>query len=65
MTANTCLGTKAAVHEKVGAFFAGLAERTEAVKKRCRTKLQAGAEALTASLSKILHESKHVDPVCA
>jgi transposase len=65
VTANTCLGTKAAVQEKVGAFFAGLAERTEEVKQRCRTKLQAEVAALTASLTEVLHEPKHVDPVCA
>jgi transposase len=48
VTANTCLGTKAAVQEKVGAFLGGLTSRTEEVKTRCRTKLQALAEALTA-----------------
>ncbi len=47
VTANTCLGTKAAVQEKVGAFLDGLTSRTEEVKTRCRTKLQALAEALT------------------
>ena len=48
VTANTCLGTKAAVQEQVGHFFDGLTSRTEEVKTRCRTKLQALAEALTA-----------------
>ena len=47
VTANTCLGTKAAVQAKVGAFLDGLTSRTEEVKTRCRTKLQARAEALT------------------
>jgi transposase len=65
VTANTCLGTKAAVQEKVGAFFAALAERTEEVKRRCRTKLQAEAAAVTAGLTEMLHEPTHVDPVCA
>ena len=47
VTANTCLGTKAAVQEQVGAFLDGLTSRTEEVKTRCRTKLQALAEVLT------------------
>ena len=42
--ANLCLGTKAAVQEKLGHFFAQLAYRTEEVKQRCRTVLQARAE---------------------
>ena len=48
VTANTCLGTTAAVQEQVGAFLDGLTSRTEEVKTRCRTKLQALAEGLTA-----------------
>ncbi len=47
VTANTCLGTKAAVQEKIGAFLDGLTSRAEEVKTRCRTKLQALAEVLT------------------
>jgi transposase len=47
VTANTCLGTKAAVQEKVAAFLDGLTSRTEEVKTRCRTKLQALGEGLT------------------
>ena len=47
VTANTCLGTQAAVQEQVGAFLDGLTSRTAEVKTRCRTKLQALAEALT------------------
>ena len=46
VTANLCLGTKAAVQEKLGHFFAQLAYRTEEVKQRCRTVLQARAEEL-------------------
>ena len=45
VTANTCRGTKAVVQEKVGQFFDGLESRREAVKTRCRTKLQALAAA--------------------
>lgn len=57
VTANTCLGNKAKVREKVGQFFRGLAERTAEVKQRCRTILQARAEALS--------QSVHVDPTLA
>ena len=46
VTANTCFGTKAAVRQHVGAFLRGLADRTEEVKTRCRTALQAQALAL-------------------
>ena len=48
-TANLCLGTLAAVQEKVGDFFASLSKRREEVKHRCRTALQARAVELTAS----------------
>jgi transposase len=47
-TANTCLGTKAAVRTRVDSFFAGLQERKEEVKRRCRSLLQAEATALAA-----------------
>ena len=43
VTANLCLGTKAAVREKVGGFFTDLPSRREEVKRRCRTVLQARA----------------------
>ena len=45
-TANLCLGTRAAVREKVGGFFTDLTQRHEAVKRRCRTVLQAKADKL-------------------
>ena len=45
-TANLCLGTRAAVREKVGDFFAKLSHRREEVKHRCRTVLQARAAEL-------------------
>ena len=48
-TANQCLGTRAAVRDKVGDFFTDLTHRREEVKRRCRTVLQARAEELTAS----------------
>lgn len=46
VTANTCLGTKAAVRERVDGFFASLQGRKEEVKRRCRSRLQAEATAL-------------------
>ena len=49
VTANLCLGTRAAVQEKVGDFFANLDGRREEVKCRCRTVLQARAAELTGS----------------
>lgn len=64
VTANTCLGTKANVREKVGAFFAGLTQRTEEVKHRCRTALQARAEALLASTPQIT-AAQHAVPTPA
>ena len=45
-TGNLCLGTRAAVQQRVGSFLAGLAGRKEDVKHRCRTVLQSRAEAL-------------------
>ncbi len=46
VTANTCLGSKAAVQEQMQRFFVGLSARTAEVQSRCRRKLQALAEAL-------------------
>ena len=45
-TGNLCLGSKAAVQQRVGSFLAGLASRSGEVKRRCRTVLQSRAEAL-------------------
>ena len=39
-TGNLCLGTKALVQQKVSHFLAGLADRKDEVKRRCRTVLQ-------------------------
>src|SRR4051794_6709292 len=44
VTANTCLGTRAAVQEKMQGFFAGLPARTAEVQSRCRRTLQALAD---------------------
>ena len=46
VTANECLGTKAQVQEKMNAFFDGLTHRNDEVRHRCRTLLQARADAL-------------------
>ena len=45
-TGNLCLGSKAAVQERIGSFLAGLATQKEEVRRRCRTVLQSRAEAL-------------------
>ena len=48
-TGNLCLGSRAAVQERVGNFLAGLAglaSRRDEVRRRCRTVLQSKAEAL-------------------
>jgi len=50
VTANQCLGTKAAVQEKLGNFFDQLPYRKKEVKRRCRTVLQARVDVLTSSL---------------
>ena len=65
ITANLCLGTKAVVQEKLGNFFAQLAERTEEVKQRCRTVLQTRAEALPRAAQAISDHAIHVDSTWA
>jgi transposase len=65
VTANTCFGTRARVRDKVGAFFGGLTDRTEEVKRRCRTILQTKAETFTAEVHAILQSPTHVDPTLA
>jgi transposase len=65
VTANTCFGTKANVREKVGEFFHGLTHRTDEVKRRCRTILQARADAFTSAAQAILHPPSHVDSALA
>jgi len=60
VTANTCLGTKAKVREKVDAFFQHLTGRTEEVQRRCRTLLQAQADALLATDPLSQHPTDHV-----
>ncbi len=65
VTANLCLGTKAAVQEKLGNFFHQLAYRTEEVKQRCRTALQARAEALPSAAQASSYQTVHVDSTLA
>ena len=61
VTANTCFGTAAKVQEKMDGFFAGLAKRTTEAQQRCRTILQARADALMATVNQLLGQTKHVD----
>jgi transposase len=49
VTANTCFGTAEKVRAHVDPFFAGLADRPEEVKQRCRTALQSRADAWDAA----------------
>jgi transposase len=61
VTANLCLGTKAAVQEKLGNFFTHLAYRTDEVKQRCRTVLQSRAESLLRGAQASYSPTIHVD----
>ena len=61
VTGNVCLGTKAKVQEKMGQFFDRLAGRADEVKRRCRTTLQAQADALTITLAPMTQQPTHVD----
>ena len=45
-TGNLCLGSRAAVQERVSSFLSGLASRKDEVRRRCRTVLQSRAEVL-------------------
>jgi transposase len=65
VTANTCLGSKAAVQTQMHQFFAGLAGRTAEVQSRCRRTLQALAEEVTLTPHDALPHLSHVDPIGA
>ncbi len=65
VTANTCLGTKAKVREKVSAFLQGLSAHRDEVKQRCRTILQAQADALSQGTAGSLSPPNHVVPTLA
>jgi transposase len=60
-TANTCLGSKAKVQERMTHFFAGLADRAAEVRSRCRRTLQALAEAVAVPLPASHQEAPYVD----
>ena len=55
-TGSLCLGSKAAVQERVGSFLAGLTSQKDEVKHRCRTILQSRTEGLRQSSR---NDSKH------
>jgi len=61
VTGNVCLGTKAKVEEKMGHFFERLASRADEVKRRCRTVLQAQADALITPDARVGEQQAHVD----
>ena len=61
VTANLCLGTKAAVQERLGHFFAQLACRTEEVRHRCQTALQARAEEFLSGAQASSYHAENVD----
>jgi transposase len=61
VTANLCFGAVAKVREKLDAFFAGLAERRAEVQRRCRSALQALADALDGAAAQSPIQPNHVD----
>jgi len=65
VTANECLGTKEKVQERVNRFFDGLAHRQDEVRQRCRTVLQARAEALLLVTASPFPQTVNVDPTLA
>ena len=65
VTANPCLGTKAAVQEKLGHFFGQLTRRTQKVRPRCRTALQVRAEELLRADQAGPYCAIYVDPTLA
>lgn len=65
VTRNTCLGTKAKVREQVGAFLSSLSGRADEVKQRCRTVLQAQADARSLATAGTLSQPDHVVPTLA
>ena len=62
VTANECLGTKAKVQEKMNQFFGGLIHRKDEVKHRCRTRLQALADALIMPTTPLMPSLPNVVP---
>ena len=64
-TGNLCLGSKAAVQEKVGQFLAGLSHRKEEVERRCRTILQSRAEAILSDFRLVPQPRANAHPTLA
>ena len=64
-TGNLCLGTKSRVQERVGNFLAGLADRKQEVKRRCRTVLQSRAEKLLQHSQLPCHPTPNAHPTLA
>ena len=64
-TGNLCLGSRAAVKERVNSFLAGLDSRKEEVKRRCRTVLQSRAEALPRDPRPNSKHTRNVHPTSA
>lgn len=65
VTANTCFGTAVKAQQKLDSFFACLTRRTTEVHHRCRTTLQAQADALLATANPLFDPTNHVDPTLA
>jgi transposase len=61
VTGNVCLGTKAKAEEMMGQFFQRLVSRADEVKRRCRTVLQAQADALAMPEIGVTEQTTHVD----
>ena len=64
-TGNLCLGTKSRVQERVGNFLAGLANRKQEVKSRCRTALQSRAEKLLRDSQPLSQSTPNAHPTLA
>ena len=64
-TGNLCLGTKSRVQERVGNFLAGLADRKQDVKSRCRTVLQSRAEKLLRDSQPLSQPTPNAHPTLA
>ena len=64
-TGNLCLGTKSRVQERVGNFLAGLADRKQEVKRRCRAVLQSRAEKLLLHSQLPCHPTPNAHPTLA
>ena len=64
-TGNLCLGSRAAVQERVGQFLAGLANRKEEVRQRCRTILQSRADSLVKDSRSHCRQTQNAHPTLA